>query len=503
MKHLQKESDRTWSRKVVSLLALAALLNGSLLAETAAPTPLKGESIKIGKKFTLHSGILNEDRQYCVYLPPSYEDKKFPAKRYPVLYLLDGDIYFLSASGMVHHMCGGDDAEIIQIPELIVVAVLDKDRRKDFTPSHTLKDYDGRENPNLASSGGADAFLKFLKEELIPQIGSQYRTVPYRILMGHSLSGLFVVNTFLEQPSLFQAYLAFDPSIWWDDQLLAREAKKVLPQATDLRNSFYLCTVHHGSDSIKWDISLEEFAALLKTNASPQLRSKFQRFDSEDHSTVGLMGLYEGLLFTFDGYKPSGSAADDPVTLNKHFTEVSKRLGFKFPPPEQYVNIEAYAAWQNNDIDKAIAYFKLNTMNYPLSFHAHDNLATACATKGDDEMAIKNYKKSVELNPKDQDAVDQLKNLESETKVDPAVYGSLVGKYDYGHGAVQTVTREGNHLFVQMTGQQKGEIFPTSETNYFLKAVVAQITFVKDTSGKVTKVIHHQNGKTFDAPKIQ
>ena len=88
-------------------------------------------------------------------------------------------------------------------------------------------------------------------------------------------------------------------------------------------------------------------------------------------------------------------------------------------------------------------------------------------------------------------------------KVDPAVSDSLPGKYDYGNGAVLTVTRKGNHLFAQLTGQPKCEIFPKSETEYFWKVVDAQVSFVKDATGKVTKAIHHQNGQTIDAPKIQ
>jgi len=91
----------------------------------------------------------------------------------------------------------------------------------------------------------------------------------------------------------------------------------------------------------------------------------------------------------------------------------------------------------------------------------------------------------------------------AEAKVDPAVYDRLVGKYDYGNGAVLTVTREGNHVFAQLTGQRKFEIFPESETEYFWKVVDAQVTFVKDAAGKVTKAIHHQGGQTIDAPKIQ
>jgi CubicO group peptidase (beta-lactamase class C family) len=90
----------------------------------------------------------------------------------------------------------------------------------------------------------------------------------------------------------------------------------------------------------------------------------------------------------------------------------------------------------------------------------------------------------------------------SRVNVDPAVYDSLVGKYDYGESGVLAVTREGNHLFAQLADQPKCEIFPTSETEYYWKVADAQITFEKDAAGKVTKAIHHQNGHAIDAPRI-
>lgn len=99
-------------------------------------------------------------------------------------------------------------------------------------------------------------------------------------------------------------------------------------------------------------------------------------------------------------------------------------------------------------------------------------------------------------------AVARAKDI-AEAKVDPAVYDSLAGRYDYGHGHVLTVTREGDHLFAQMTGQRKFEIFPESETEYFWKVTDSQVTFVKDADGKVTKAIHHQGGHTIVAAKIE
>jgi CubicO group peptidase (beta-lactamase class C family) len=91
-----------------------------------------------------------------------------------------------------------------------------------------------------------------------------------------------------------------------------------------------------------------------------------------------------------------------------------------------------------------------------------------------------------------------------EAKVDAAAYDAFVGKYDYGAGkAILTVSREGNRLFAQMTGQPKFEIFPKSPTEFFWKVVDAQVQFVKNDAGKVTKAIHHQGGGTLEAPKIE
>jgi hypothetical protein len=91
-----------------------------------------------------------------------------------------------------------------------------------------------------------------------------------------------------------------------------------------------------------------------------------------------------------------------------------------------------------------------------------------------------------------------------EVKVDPAAYDAFVGKYDYGAGtAIMTVTREGDRLFAQLTGQPKVEIFPKSPTEFFWKVVDAQIQFVKNDAGKVTKAIHHQGGQTLEAPRME
>jgi CubicO group peptidase (beta-lactamase class C family) len=96
----------------------------------------------------------------------------------------------------------------------------------------------------------------------------------------------------------------------------------------------------------------------------------------------------------------------------------------------------------------------------------------------------------------------KLKDI-AQAKVDPTTYEAFLGKYDYGEGkAIMTVTREGNHLYAQLSGQPKFEIFPSSANEFFWKVVDAQVTFVKGSEGKVTKVIHHQGGHSFEAPRL-
>jgi D-alanyl-D-alanine-carboxypeptidase/D-alanyl-D-alanine-endopeptidase len=87
--------------------------------------------------------------------------------------------------------------------------------------------------------------------------------------------------------------------------------------------------------------------------------------------------------------------------------------------------------------------------------------------------------------------------------VDPKLFDGYVGSYAIVPNFVLTVTREGDHLFVQATGQQKHEVFPESDHDYFYKVVDAQITFVTDSSGRATELILHQNGLDQHAKRME
>ena len=148
----------------------------------------------IGETITLKSDILNEDRQILISKPAGYDQSSM---KYPVMYLLDGNAHFHHTTGIIQFLWS-----IGNMPQMIVVAIPNTQRTRDLTPA--TSDTSSR----LQNAGGADNFLKFIRRELMPHVESNYRTQPYKLLVGHSFGGLFAVNTLLTHPESFDAYVA-------------------------------------------------------------------------------------------------------------------------------------------------------------------------------------------------------------------------------------------------------------------------------------------------------
>ena len=159
--------------------------------------------------------------------------------------------------------------------------------------------------------------------------------------------------------------------------------------------------------------------------------------------------------------------------------------------------------------EEAAAVFKLNVDLFPESFNVYDSYGEALLKMGDKEGAIKNYKKSVEINPHNTGGIEKLKELGVEieaaedVKVSQEVLNSYVGKYQLAPNFILTVSVEGDKIFTQATGQPKIEIFPESENVFYLKVVQAKIEFKKNDKGSIESLILHQNGRDMPANKIE
>ena len=119
------------------------------------------------------------------------------------------------------------------------------------------------------------------------------------------------------------------------------------------------------------------------------------------------------------------------------------------------------------------------------------------------------FQKSLELNPKNFNGIEQLKKLGVEVEepkmvdVPKQLLDSYAGKYKLAEGFYITITVEENRIFEQATGQQKFEIFPDSATKFYLKVVPAEIEFIINDKGKVEKLILYQNGNEVTGEKVE
>lgn len=190
-----------------------------------------------------------------------------------------------------------------QIPEFIVVGIPNLNRTRDLTPTKTDLAFKGEVLDKLAdNSGGADTFVKFIKDELIPEIDAKYRTTQQRGLMGMSFAGLFTAHVLLKHPTMFSHYLIADGTFVWDDNYLNRTlsssknslADKDIKVFIGLANNDHLGEL--GVTNRQWG---NDFVAALNDIDNPELQVSSRYFPEEQHGTVMFLAFYYGLINLF------------------------------------------------------------------------------------------------------------------------------------------------------------------------------------------------------------
>ena len=378
-------------------------------------TAQSGNKVVIGTIDSIHSRILDEQRKIWVYVPDNGPGGIYAKKRYPVVFLLDGDAHFYSVVGMIQQLSQVNGNTIC--PEMMVVGILNTDRTRDLTPTHITSDLPMMDSTSSVTSGGGEKFISFIEKELIPHIDSIYPTEPYRMLIGHSFGGLLVMNTFTHHTKLFNAYVSIDPSMWWDNYRLLKETKTALSVKNFKGTSLFLGianTMPDGMDTLKAksDTTLDtkqirsilELNSYLSSTKQNALKFKTRYYNEDSHGSVPLIAEYDALHFIFD-YYPLKLTRDDYMNTNKeviskfekHYDDVSKHLGYTVKTPEDLVNNIGYQKIAEKNFDLAEYLFKLNTENYPLSANTFDSLGDLYNAKGDKEKAIVNYKKAMAI----------------------------------------------------------------------------------------------------------
>lgn len=249
----------------ILLLALVTFTGCSNASQPSDPIPEH-------ETFTIKSNQVGEDRVINVWTP---EDYKTGSDSLPVMYMADGGI----KEDFPH--IANTLAKLIKeqkIKPLILVGIENTQRRRDLTGFTEVE----KDKEIATVVGGSEKFRAFISEELFPKIKKRYRTTNEKGIIGESASGLFVMETFFLTPELFDNYIAFDPSLWWNNHYLVSTAKEHLAKFPITEKRLWFA----GSNATDVSPYTKELAEIFKTESLPNLKWNYSDEPKEKHTTI-------------------------------------------------------------------------------------------------------------------------------------------------------------------------------------------------------------------------
>lgn len=372
---------------------------------------------KVGIADSLYSEVLGESRKIYVQIPSGFNPTE--NQKYPVAFILDGEIFLPTVNEVQNYYGGGFT------PEMVLVGIAnDQNRVRDLTTSTITTKYG---MPFNERNGEADNFRKFIQKELIPYIESKYPVTNYRTLIGHSYGGLFTISTLIHHPHLFANYLAIDPSLDWDHQKLLKEAKELLATQKYQGKALFLSLsgqLHMQNSKITLDNVMQDttdytlfprsilaFSKLIEEKADNGLSFAWKFYPNDIHGTVPFPSIMDGLISLFEWYQMENTdkinSFDTPgeelfAIVKYREQKLKEHFGYPEPPyPEALLNMSGYMNLDMNQPEKAKMYFELAIEYYPERPNVYDSMADFYEALGDIPNALRFAQKAVELSDDD------------------------------------------------------------------------------------------------------
>lgn len=381
-------------------------------------TPLESQFLqKVGILDSLYSENLDEYRYFYVQFPYNYNSKA--SKKYPVAFVLDGEVFLPTVDNVLDFYSGGFT------PEMIVIGISNAEHRtRDLTTSEVKEMYG---MPFPEETGGAANFLNFIEKELIPFVEKKYPVTNYRTLIGHSYGGLFTVYTLINHPYLFSNYLAIDPSLDWDDQKLLQEAEEVLATNNYEHKALFMSLsgqLHMQNSSITIDNVMQdssdytlfarsniEFSNLVEKNAQNGLTFNWKFYPNDLHGTVPFPSIMDGLISNFTWFQMENTdkinSFDTPKEelfkiIKNRERKLKAHFGYAVPPyPEDLMNMSGYMNMDMQKPEKAKIYFELAMDYFPQSPNVYDSMAEYYERNKEYKKALNFVTKAYEISKSD------------------------------------------------------------------------------------------------------
>ncbi len=353
------------------------------VAPGQASPQVDGDPVTLGTYRMVHSELLGEDRLLQVHLPRGYESSEL---KYPVVYLFYSDFpqgYFAQVVNDLYHLT------MDRMPQVILVGIPNVQRYRDLYPWQP---------ENLPEAGHAADFLQALREEIIPFVDEEYRTKPYRIMVGPQAAAVFGAYTLLEAPGTFQAFVLNDPC------RLDSPERSLCEEVADLAASpagrgIFLAVGHDVGEG-RWP---SEYLTSLEEKLEERAAGGFRwRMDLIEEWPFFLspVTVRRALLDLFSGYPfPSPENASGWEQLEEHYESVSASLGFSVEPPTLILTRAAVGLREREEYDEALKILRQLVGLYPSALDGPWQLGHLYREMGDTASAIRYYEECLRRDP--------------------------------------------------------------------------------------------------------
>ncbi len=366
-----------------SAFRVSAALYFLMVSPSHAHSQADGDPVTLGTYRVVHSEILDEDRVLQVHLPRGYESSE---SEYPVVYLFYSDFeqgYFAQTVNDLYHL------SIDRMPQVMLVGIRNTQRYRDLYPWPM----EGRPD-----TGKAHDFLRALQEEIIPFVEGEYRTKPYRIMIGPQAAAVFGAYALLEAPGTFHAFILNDPC------RLDSPERSLCEEVADLAafqagsNVFF--AVGHDVGEGRWPSeSLTELQGALEERASERFRWRIDLIEDWPFF-LSPVTIRPALLDLFSAYPfPSPEDVSGWGQLEEHYGAVSASLGFPVEPPSLILTQAAVGLREREEYERSLEVLEHLVDLYPSALDGPWQLGHLYREMGDTASAIRYYEECLKRDP--------------------------------------------------------------------------------------------------------
>ena len=350
----------------------------------------QGYNLK-SKDISIASKVYDKDRMISVFTPEAYDASL--DQKYQVLYVFDGQwgALFNLVSSVNTYLSESGYSQ-----DFIIIGIHTENRPSEFTPAAQ----DERTEENWGTKvGQADLLDQHLLEEVIPYIEKNYRVHPYRIGIGHSLGGTYVINALMETPGLFNGCIAVSPNLVYDYKSMLKRYEQELPKVKTKNSFAYISVGDQGNMETNFGKGVRLLDSLLKETTIEGFHYKFDYLEDTNHMTSFARSITNSLIEYNELF---GAPSEEFVTglmespdfmesLKAFYQKHSDWLGYDFAGSESELNNIAYSCLYAEKPELGIEVLDWAISLYPAGINLYDSRAEMYLESGQKEKAIFHY----------------------------------------------------------------------------------------------------------------